>query len=293
MNTTSTSKTIRIIMTAIAFVTGLYFIFLAPDQIITTSDELMFRQTTQGTDWGAGPTSRLWVMLMWTGTLIMAGVTLVTISYALYQGKKWAWPVSLVALAIAPVGAFFAGLGWFEKFGFPDAWIVFIVGLLAFWAMLLLQANSKRDRTVLFVIITLVGMIGSQAFTLFPHALRVIMQSSKAAITDPSVMVLRDSGPVMFAVVFLSLASIYLLSQRKELGWWITLISAISIAVVSFPVHYLRPTASLVPRDTLEVSVFTSTYWMLGAQAVILVILLLIPYFKNVLVPKSIDESNE
>lgn len=287
---TLTSKTIRTVMAALALLTGLYFIFFAPEQIITTSDELMFRQTSQGTDWGAGPTSRLWVMLMWTGSLIMAGVTLVTISYALYQGRKWAWPVALVALAVAPVGSFFAGLGWFEKFGFPDAWIVFIVGLLAFWVMLLLKANTKRDKTVLFVMITLVGMMATQAFTLFPHSLRIIMQSSKAAITDPTVMVLRNSGPVMFAVVFLSLAAIYLFAKRNELGWWITMVSAISIAVVSFPVHYLRPSASLVPRDTLEASAFTSTYFMLGAQAVIIVILLLIPYFKNVLVPKSTEE---
>ncbi len=288
----TTSKNIRLVMALIAVVTGLYFIFIAPGQINSTSDELMFKQTSQGADWGTGPIGRLYIGMMWTSTLIMAGVTLVATSYALYQGKKWAWPVSLVALAVAPIGAFFIGLGFFEKFGFPDVWIVFGVGLIAFWAMLLLEANSKRDKTVLFVIITLVGMIGSQAFTLFPHALRIIMRSPKAAITDPTVMVLRDSGPVMFFVVFLSLASIYLLSQRKEIGWWITLVSAISIAVISFPVHYLRPTASLVPKDTFDASVFTSTYWIMGAQGVILAVLLVTPYFRNVLVPQSSEKSS-
>jgi hypothetical protein len=59
------------------------------------------------------------------------------------------------------------------------------------------------------------------------------------------------------------------------------------MAMGAFPVHYLRPTASLVPADTLAPSVFTSAYWMAGAQGVILVILLLIPFFKDRLYDKE------
>ncbi|MGB2896402.1 MAG: hypothetical protein WBB65_09615 [Anaerolineales bacterium] len=59
------------------------------------------------------------------------------------------------------------------------------------------------------------------------------------------------------------------------------MISGLLIAVASFPVHYLRPSASLVPADTLEATIFTSAYWMAGAQGVILVVLLLIPFFKD------------
>ncbi|MGD9677229.1 MAG: hypothetical protein AB7V16_02530 [Vulcanibacillus sp.] len=277
----------RLIMAILAVATGLYFIFIAPGQINDTSDVLMLKQTNQGAEWSAGPLSRLYIGTLWMGTLIMAGVTLVVSAYPLYQGKKWAWPVSLVAMAIAPVGAFFIGLGYFEKFGMPTVYTVFGLGLVAFWAMLLLQENSRKVKVVLFTIITLVGMIGAQAFTLFPHSIRLIVNSPKAAISDPTVMVLRSSGAVMFIVVFLCLAAIYLLSQRKEAGWWITLISAISVAIVSFPVHYLRPTASLVPKDTFDASIFTSTYWIMGAQCVILVVLLLLPYFRNVLVSQS------
>jgi len=53
------------------------------------------------------------------------------------------------------------------------------------------------------------------------------------------------------------------------------------MAIGTFPVHYLRPTESLVPTGPFALSVFTSAYWMAGAQGVILVILLLIPFFND------------
>lgn len=59
------------------------------------------------------------------------------------------------------------------------------------------------------------------------------------------------------------------------------LISGLSIAVAGFPVHALRPTASLVPEGTFAASPFTSTYFMAAAQGVLLVVLLLLPYFKK------------
>jgi hypothetical protein len=53
------------------------------------------------------------------------------------------------------------------------------------------------------------------------------------------------------------------------------------MALGTFPVHYLRTTVSLVPTGTFALSVLTSAYWMAGAQGVILVILLLIPFSKD------------
>ena len=56
----------------------------------------------------------------------------------------------------------------------------------------------------------------------------------------------------------------------------------------AFPAHYARPlVASLVPKGTLAASVFTSTYWMAGAQGVLLVVLLCIPLFKSRLVDEQ------
>lgn len=117
---------------------------------------------------------------------------------------------------------------------------------------------------------------------LFPHALRVILKSPADALLDPAAAVLRRTGPVMFLVVIFAGLAIWKLAQRKESGWYMALLTGLMMVFGAFPAHYARPlVASLVPADTLAPSIFTSTYWMAGAQGVILVVLLLIPFFKD------------
>ena len=112
------------------------------------------------------------------------------------------------------------------------------------------------------------------------------MKDYSAALLNPSVSILRHTGPEML-IIILVLYAIWALAERKESGWWVALIAGLLIAMASFPVHYLRPSASLVPADTLEATIFTSAYWMAGAQGIILAVLLLIPFFKNRLYTKA------
>jgi uncharacterized membrane protein HdeD (DUF308 family) len=113
------------------------------------------------------------------------------------------------------------------------------------------------------------------------------MKDYGAALLDPSVSILLHAGPQMFIIIGLVLYAIWAIAERKESGWWVALTAGLLIAIASFPVHYLRPSASLVPADTLEATILTSAYWMAGAQGVILVVLLLIPFFKNRLYTKA------
>lgn len=275
-------QTARTIMAVVAVLLGLYFVFLAPAQLDSTQYTLIWKQTKQGTAFGAGPVSRLWIGMMLRGALIMAGLALIAVSHELYKGTKWAHPFALTMAAVAPIGAFFIGLGYLENIGgLPPAWIVFFVGLIGFWAILLLKPNDKRTKIVQFVIITLVGMLGAQAFTLAPHTYRIVAKDFGVALSDPTVGILLHSGPIMIILIFLTWFAIPQLAQNKEKGWWMALISGLSIAVAGFPVHQLRPTASLVPEGTFAASPFTSTYFMAALQGVILVIILLIPYFKD------------
>jgi hypothetical protein len=275
-------QTARTIMAIVAVILGLYFVFLAPAQLDNTQFTLMWKQTKQGANFGAGPVSRLWIGMMLRGALIMAGLALIAVAHELYKGTKWAHPFALTMAAVAPIGAFFIGLGYLENIGgLPPAWIVFFVGLIGFWAILLLKPAEKQVKIAQFVVITLVGMLGAQAFTLAPHTYRIVAKDFGVALSDPTVNILLHSGPIMLILIFLTWFAIPQLAAGKEKGWWMALIAGLSMAVAGFPVHALRPTASLVPEGTLAASPFTSTYFMAAAQGVILVIILLIPYFKK------------
>jgi len=282
------NRVVLAVMAAIAALMGLYLVLLAPGFMGTTMDKLILAKSKQGTAFSTGPLSRLYVGAIYSGFEITAGLALIAISYALFQGKKWSWPLAMLLLAIPAAANAYIGLGWLENLKeFPPAYITFFLSFAAFLAMLFLKKNDCKAKVAMFFVFTLLGMIASQAFIFFPHALRVVMKDPGTAILDPTVSILRQAGPLMLITVFLALAAIWLLAKRKQSGWYVALVSGLTIAVASFPVHYLRPTASLVPSETLEPSIFTSAYWMAGAQGVILIILLLIPFFKNQLVDKA------
>ena len=277
------------IMAAIAALMGLYLVFIAPGLFDSTMDQLILKQSKQATNLTAGPLSRLYIGALYSGIEMLVGLALIAISAALYTGKKWAWPMAMLLLSIPAMANGYIGLGWLENLKkFPPAYISFFSSLIAFWIMLFLKENDKKTKNAMFWVFTLTGMLGAQGFMLFPHAVRVILKNPASALLDPAVAVLRRTGPAMFLVFIFAGLAIWKLAQRKESGWYLALLTGLMMAAGAFPAHYMRPpTASLVPKGTLAPSVFTSTYWMAGAQGIILVILLLLPAFKDALYDKT------
>ena len=278
-----------IAMVAIAALMGLYLVFIAPGFFDSTMSQLIMKQSKQATNLTAGHLSRLYIGSLYSGIEMLVGLALIAVSAALYKKKGWAWPAAVVLLSIPAMVNGYIGLGWLENLKqYPPAYNTFILSLLAFWAMLLLKENDWKTKFAWFWVFTLLGMLGAQGVMLFPHALRVILKDPAAALLDPAAAVLLRTGPLMFLVFIFAALSIWKLAQRKESGWYLALITGLLMIVGAFPAHYARPlVASLVPKETLAPSVFTSTYWMAGAQGVILVVSLLIPFFKKRLKPEN------
>ena len=272
-------------MAILALLMGLFIVFIAPGLFDTTMDTLILKQSKQATAITAGHLSRFYVGSIYSGIEMLVGLALIAISVALYASKKWAWPVAMLLLSIPAIANGYIGLGWLENLKkFPPAYITFFLSLAAFWAFIFLKENDKKTKNATFWVFTLLGMLGSQGFMLFPHALRVILKSPADALLNPANSVLRRTGPIMFLVVIFSVLAIWKLSERKESGWYLALMTAAMMVIGAFPAHYARPlVASLVPKNTAAASVFTSTYWMAGLQGIILIVLLLLPAFKSAL----------
>lgn len=271
----------RTIKAAIAGLTGLFLVFINPGLVDATVNKLLLGMTEDGTvAMNSVPALRMYLSSAWRGLEVVAGVVLIAMAIAFFMGKKWAFPITMVALAIVPVGSFYTGLLFMVKTrSLPPAWIAFIIGLLAFWVMLFLEKKEKP--MAYFVPLTILGMIGTQAFAFAEHGMRGILPDLTASVADPTIGILRYSGPIMVILVPLLLFAVYKLSAGKESGWWLSLIVGFSMAVAALPVHFARPKASMALPGTAEASIFTSTYFLGGALGVILVVVLLIPYFKN------------
>ncbi len=281
-------------MAGIVLFMGLFLVFIAPGFFDTTTYELIFKQSKQGTVLTAGPLSRLYISSLYTGVEMMAGFALILVSFKLYSGKKWAWPVAMFLLSIPAMANGYIGLGWLENLKqFPPCYITFFLSLLAFWILLFLKYGDGKNKRSTFFVFTLLGMLGAQGFMLFPHALRVILKSPEDALMLAQNAVLRRTGPLMFLVVITAGLAILLLAQRKEAGWYMAILTGLMMAIGAFPAHYIRdPSASLVPEAAgMEPSIFNSTYWMAGAQGILLVIVVVFLMLKNP--TRLVDETPE
>jgi hypothetical protein len=271
----------RTIKAAITGLSGLFLVFINPGLVDATVNKLLMGMTENGTvAMGSVPALRMYVSSTWRGVEVVAGVVLLAAAIAFYMGRQWAFPVSMTALAIVPIGSFYTGLLFMVKTkSLPPAWIAFIVCLLAFWVMLFLEKKEKP--WAFFVPLTLLGMIGTQSFAFAEHGLRGIFPDLTASVTDPTIGILRYSGPIMGILILLILSAIYELAAGKESGWWLSLIVGFSMAIAAYPVHFARPKASMAMPGTAAPSIFTSTYFLGGTLGVILLIVMLIPYFKD------------
>jgi len=288
----------RKIQAAIAAAVGLFLLFINPG-LVTPNVNMFLKGMTDGATAPMNPvvSLRSTVSFGWLGITVYAGVVLlVAVVYGFLKDKDWAFPIALISLATMPIGSFyvssFAGY-MVRKKVYAPAFTAFIVGLVAFWALIILQKKGK-ELWAMFVPMTLLGMIGTQAFAFSEHGLRGLYMGGKTeAILDPAIGILRFSQPIMVMVLITLFFAIYYLAMKKEAGWWLGMFSGTAMAVAAYAVHFARPKASfsLAGTDAFAPgkavvgagtpSVFTSVYFLGGTLGVILVIVLLIPFFKN------------
>jgi hypothetical protein len=290
MNGTENSKKARLTMAILALVVGLFLAFLSRMMFNAVQDKFLLFQSKGGTDFGPpakafGTILRLYYGSIWAGVVTVSGIALVSISYWLYQGKKWAWPFALFCLAIVPIGGLYNFLGALTTMGgFQLTIITWLIGLGAFWAMVLLHPNDKKTKTALFTVLTFVGMIGAQCGIFAIHWFLKTAYSTQAmatSMTEPSVQILRHAGPILGVVLILCYTSIPFIATRKDFGWLMAMLIGAGTLIAAFPVYLVRPSASLIPD--VEASFFSNVFAEVSVLALVLVILLLIPYFRSAL----------
>ena len=301
---TDSSSTNQKIQAGVALLASIFLLFINPN-LVTKTVNMFLKGMTKGATMPMNPVVylRSQVSFGWLGITVIAGIVLLLVAYAFLKNKKWAYPVALVSLATLPIGSFYVSsfAGYMVRKGaFAPSFTAFIVGLLAFWAIIVLEEKKGKDLWATFVPLTLLGMFGTQVFAFSEHGLRGLYMGGKtAAILDPSIGILRFSQPIMFISLILIFFAIYNLAAKKEIGWWIGIVAGLSSAVAAFSVHFARPKASFSVQGqdafakgakvmgTGTPSMFTSVYFLGGLLATIFVVVLLIPYFKNYYVAKD------
>jgi len=226
---------------------------------------------------------RMYITSYWRGLMTFGGFFLLLAVYALRRNESWAFPSIVTILALVPIGVFYISLAGAVFFKEPAGFTVFGIGLVAFWAVLFIGLETTKERIVYITVLTLLGMVGTDVFSFAEHGIRGILAMPYAATaTDSAQAILRYSGPIALFSVITVLIAIYKIAAKNPMGWWFAAMSGFGIMAVGFPVDALRHKDSF-----FFLGMSMSTYMFGGILGVILLIVLFVPYFRKILLPKK------
>ncbi|MHC1739892.1 MAG: hypothetical protein AB9897_02135 [Anaerolineaceae bacterium] len=275
------SKTKSTILAVLAVIVGLFMIVIAPFLIQTSVERVVSALTKISIEkpaYASGIQIFSDLFPIYRGLIFIGGVILVLIAIPIAKGKKWTYPVSLLAAAFPSAGGMFMMMPYvsFIK-GFPLPTVIAMVGLIFFWTSILLCNSEKWMKWGQFLSLTFAGMLTTHALITGTGNLRMLLTRPEKPMFDGlGVWVLSWSAPIQWICAILLFIAIYQLAAHKAAGWWLALIPAFSLLLMDVSLQIIRLTMT------------TSTAWdySYGLPVLIgLLFTLLFPKFKAVLLP--------
>ena len=289
--TGKTTSLQRTILAAVAVLMGLYLMFVAPFQTLDTLNPCLKNLVEA---WQVAEPNGVWdtpvkiltvTFYTWMALFVFAGAVLVVIAKDIYAGKRWARPLALALLALPAVGGLSFVIPWMvlvvrqphgenAAAGSPPAMSIMVLGLVAYFMMLLLEKADWKTKIAQIVVFGWLGITAGMVYMNAQHGVRYFMHNPSAPYFEPkfSHPELFLGGYVLYASTALFIVAIGLLAARHPAGWYTGVIAALMTAVVMF----------LVFVDRQQAGASGASEWLRGAVlSLILLALLLIPWFKD------------
>lgn len=280
------SKTTRLIVVSMVVIAAILMIAVLPFTIPDTLDKIQHAQQARYDQFLAEgnpqapliqPTMALtgWTFPLYMSISMVAGAFLLFIAKPLYNGEKWAKALTLVCLAMPSIGGAYMLVPYlnFVKVGFPPALYYMAVGLIPYFAVVLADNSSIKQKAINFWVFLMLGVSAAEAWSNGHAAHRIIEGHPARPFYAEGIFILTPARNVSWIAVIFLVAAIYLLALRKKSGWYAALAGGLSISIVGFATQTVR----------------TATYDYLyqGLMGLAIVVTLLIPYFKERLVDEE------
>jgi len=279
MNEVDFSPKARLTMAILVAVVGLFVTFIGPFLIQATLDALMEKIAnlipTQPQFTLTGVLLPI-AFITLRGIEVVAGITLVLIAYPLWKGEKWAWPVALCCLSLPTIFGVITTLPYIVQFGKPSSsGIILLIGLIAYWTVLLLKNGSRIEKIARFFTFTMLGVVPGHLIVMVNHGIKGLLdRPDKPMFTDPMITIYGFEAPLNFIALVMCIVAIPLLASRSHMltGWWLGLIAGVTAMIANYPTHFIR--------------MQTSDFFVAGTLGLVLTISLLVPAFRKKLLEK-------
>jgi hypothetical protein len=217
----------------------------------------------------------------WSVLSMAAGLALLVIARPLFQGEKWSRGLSLLCLAIPSMGGAYMIVPWMNfvgsaQGGFPPAITIMMIGLIPYFAILLADKGDIAQKTVDFLVFLMLGVSSAESFANGHAAFRILFGHPKRPLFVEGIAITYVGWLGLWIGAALTIAAIYLLGNRKVSGWYAGLIGGLVTLVASGATHYVRHA--------------TNDYLYGALMGLSIIVMLVIPFFKQRLVENSTQE---
>ena len=97
------------------------------------------------------------------------------------------------------------------------------------------------EKIINLITYTFIGMLATHAFVIGVGAQRMLLTRAAAPLFDGlEWWILTLSGEVNWIAVLMLFGSIPLMAERKENGWWLALVSTLTIITINIPTQIIR-----------------------------------------------------
>jgi len=209
---------------------------------------------------------------MWGVLSLVAGIALLVIAKDLYNGEKWSRGLALLCLAIPSMGGAYMLVPWMNfigsvKGGYPPAVTIAMIGLVPYFALLLLEKGDWMQKIVDFLVFLMLGVASAESFANGHAAFRILFGHPKRPIYAEGIDMTFVGWFGLWIGAALTITAIYKLGNRQLSGWYYGLIGGLVTLVTSGATHYVRHA--------------TNDYLYGALMGLSIVVMLLIPVFKK------------
>jgi hypothetical protein len=209
---------------------------------------------------------------LWSTLSILAGIALLVIAKDLYNGEKGSRGLALLCLAVPSMGGAYMLVPWMNfigsvKGGYPPAMTIMMIGLIPYFAILLLDKGDWMQKIVDFLVFLMLGVTAAESFANGHAAMRILYGHPKRPLFAPGIDITYIGMIGLWLGMALLIAAIYQLGNRQIRGWYNGLIGGLMVLVCSGATHYVRHA--------------TNDYLYGALMGLSIVVMLLIPVFKK------------
>lgn len=280
----TTPKSTRQLVVAIIVIAAILMIVLVPflgfdmvNPIVKYQQARIAKFTAENNPQAPLLTLTVWLVSFfypfWSTLSCLAGIALLCIVKPFYEGQRWTRALALVLLAIPSIGGAYMIVPWMNfvmsvEGGFPPAVWMMMIGLIPYFAIILLEKVDLNEKIADALVLLLLGVTAAESFANGHASFRILYGDSSRPLFGPNIGITFFSWLGLWVGGWvLCTFAIYAVAARKISGWYMTLIAGFITLLASSATHYVRHT--------------TNDYLYNALMGAGLVFFALFPYFKK------------